>query len=77
MLKEAQSFLRLAPSYAIFPGAAIALAVLGCNLLGDGFARYARPQAIAPTIMGCSKDARRPGFQDMGRRTRDHVRQPP
>jgi peptide/nickel transport system permease protein len=36
MLKEAQSFLRLAPSYAIFPGAAIALAVLGCNLLGDG-----------------------------------------
>jgi peptide/nickel transport system permease protein len=36
MLKEAQSFLRLAPAYAIFPGAAIALAVLGCNLLGDG-----------------------------------------
>jgi peptide/nickel transport system permease protein len=36
MLKEAQPFLRLAPSYTIFPGAAIALAVLGCNLLGDG-----------------------------------------
>jgi peptide/nickel transport system permease protein len=36
ILKEAQPFLRLAPSYAIFPGAAIALAVLGCNLLGDG-----------------------------------------
>jgi peptide/nickel transport system permease protein len=36
MLKEAQPFLRLAPSYAIFPGAAIALAVLGCNLMGDG-----------------------------------------
>jgi peptide/nickel transport system permease protein len=36
MLKEAQPFLRLAPTYAIFPGAAIALAVLGCNLLGDG-----------------------------------------
>jgi peptide/nickel transport system permease protein len=36
MLKEAQPFLRLAPSYAIFPGATIALAVLGCNLLGDG-----------------------------------------
>jgi peptide/nickel transport system permease protein len=36
MLKEAQPFLRLAPSYAIFPGIAIALAVLGCNLLGDG-----------------------------------------
>jgi peptide/nickel transport system permease protein len=36
MLKEAQPFLRLAPTYAIFPGAAIVLAVLGCNLLGDG-----------------------------------------
>jgi peptide/nickel transport system permease protein len=36
MLKEAQPFLRLAPTYAVFPGAAIALAVLGCNLLGDG-----------------------------------------
>jgi peptide/nickel transport system permease protein len=36
MLKEAPSFLRLAPSYAIFPGAAIVLAVLCCNLLGDG-----------------------------------------
>jgi peptide/nickel transport system permease protein len=36
MLKEAQSFLRLAPSYLIFPCAVIALAVLGCNLLGDG-----------------------------------------
>jgi peptide/nickel transport system permease protein len=36
MLKEAQPFLRLAPTYAIFPGAAVALAVLGCNLLGDG-----------------------------------------
>jgi peptide/nickel transport system permease protein len=36
MLKEAQPFLRMAPTYAIFPGAAVALAVLGCNLLGDG-----------------------------------------
>jgi peptide/nickel transport system permease protein len=36
MLKEAQLFLRLAPTYAIVPGVAIALAVLGCNLLGDG-----------------------------------------
>jgi peptide/nickel transport system permease protein len=36
MLKEAQPFLRMTPTYAIFPGAAIALAVLGCNMLGDG-----------------------------------------
>jgi peptide/nickel transport system permease protein len=45
MLKEAQSFLRLAPSYAIFPGAAIALAVLGCNLLGDGLRDLLDPKA--------------------------------
>jgi peptide/nickel transport system permease protein len=36
MLKEAQAFLGLNPWYAIFPGSAIALTVLGLNLLGDG-----------------------------------------
>jgi len=36
MLKEAQSFLALNPWFAIFPGGAIALSVLGLNLLGDG-----------------------------------------
>ena len=36
MLRDAQNFLQLSPWYAIFPGAAIALAVLGFNLLGDG-----------------------------------------
>lgn len=36
MLYEAQSFLHQAPLNAVFPGAAIALAVLGFNLLGDG-----------------------------------------
>ncbi|MBI4254155.1 MAG: ABC transporter permease [Candidatus Rokubacteria bacterium] len=36
MLKEAQSFLGLAPSFALFPGGAIAVTVLGLNLLGDG-----------------------------------------
>jgi peptide/nickel transport system permease protein len=36
MLKEAQAFLSLNPWYAIFPGTAIALTVLGLNLLGDG-----------------------------------------
>ena len=36
MLKEAQSFLSLNPWFAVFPGAAIAVAVLGLNLLGDG-----------------------------------------
>jgi peptide/nickel transport system permease protein len=36
MLKEAQNFLSLNPSFALFPGGAIALTVLGLNMLGDG-----------------------------------------
>jgi peptide/nickel transport system permease protein len=36
MLKEAQNFLGMNPWFAVFPGAAIALTVLGLNLLGDG-----------------------------------------
>jgi len=36
MLKEAQAFLGTNPWYAIFPGSAIAVTVLGFNLLGDG-----------------------------------------
>lgn len=46
MLKEAQSFLHLAPSYVIFPGAVIALAVLGCNLLGDGLRDRLDPKLL-------------------------------
>jgi peptide/nickel transport system permease protein len=36
MLREAQNFLSMNPWFAVFPGAAIALTVLGLNLLGDG-----------------------------------------
>jgi peptide/nickel transport system permease protein len=36
MLNEAQTFMELAPWMALFPGVAIAWAVLGFNLLGDG-----------------------------------------
>ncbi|CAN5426520.1 ABC transporter permease [soil metagenome] len=36
MLNDAQSLLFLAPSLAVYPGLAIASAVLGLNLLGDG-----------------------------------------
>jgi peptide/nickel transport system permease protein len=36
MLNEAQTFMEMAPWMAIFPGLAIAWAVLGFNLLGDG-----------------------------------------
>jgi len=36
MLSEAQTFMEIAPGLAIFPGMAIAIAVLGFKLLGDG-----------------------------------------
>jgi peptide/nickel transport system permease protein len=36
MLNDAQTFLARAPMLAVFPGMAIAIAVLGFNLLGDG-----------------------------------------
>jgi peptide/nickel transport system permease protein len=45
MLRDAQSFLALSPWYAVFPGAAIALAVLGFNLLGDGLRDLLDPRA--------------------------------
>jgi peptide/nickel transport system permease protein len=45
MLREAQNFLQLAPWFAVFPGAAIALAVLGFNLLGDGLRDLLDPRA--------------------------------
>lgn len=36
MLFEAQTYMQRQPLLAVFPGLSIALAVLGCNLLGDG-----------------------------------------
>jgi peptide/nickel transport system permease protein len=36
MLNEAQTQMFQAPQLAIYPGVAIALAVLGLNLVGDG-----------------------------------------
>jgi peptide/nickel transport system permease protein len=36
MLNEAQSQMFQAPMLAVYPGVAIALAVLGFNLMGDG-----------------------------------------
>lgn len=45
MLKDAQNFLALSPWYALWPGLAIALAVLGWNLLGDGLRDLLDPRA--------------------------------
>jgi peptide/nickel transport system permease protein len=46
MLNEAQTFLYLAPTLAIFPGAAIAVSVLGLNLLGDGLRDLFDPRLV-------------------------------
>ncbi|MFQ5795409.1 MAG: ABC transporter permease [Candidatus Bipolaricaulia bacterium] len=46
MLRESQSFIRLSPWPAIFPGLAIAWAVLGFNLLGDGLRDVFDPKTV-------------------------------
>jgi len=44
MLSEAQTLLFQAPMLAVYPGVAIALAVLGLNLLGDGLRDLSDPR---------------------------------
>jgi peptide/nickel transport system permease protein len=46
MLSEAQSYLSQAPLLALWPGLAIALAVLGFNLLGDGLRDLLDPRLV-------------------------------
>ncbi len=48
MLHEAQTFMEMAPWLAVFPGLAIALAVLGFNLLGDGLRDLLDPRVRSP-----------------------------
>ncbi len=44
MLHDAQTFMYFAPQLAIYPGAAIALTVLGMNLFGDGLGDVLDPK---------------------------------
>ena len=46
MLYEAQTFMELSPWMAVFPGLAIAWAVLGFNLLGDGLRDTLDPRMV-------------------------------
>jgi peptide/nickel transport system permease protein len=46
MLNEAQTFMSHAPWMAVFPGLAIAWAVLGFNLLGDGLRDTLDPRMV-------------------------------
>ena len=66
MLREAQSFLALSPYPALFPGLAIALSVLGFNLLGDGLRDVMDPARrpawrTARRPAGCPPRRRGPG----------------
>jgi peptide/nickel transport system permease protein len=47
MLSDAQQLMYLAPRLAVFPGLAVALAVLGLNLLGDGLRDLLDPRLRA------------------------------
>jgi len=47
MLREAQAFLGMSPWFAVFPGTAIALTVLGLNLLGDGLRDLLDPKMMS------------------------------
>ncbi|MBV9169033.1 MAG: ABC transporter permease [Chloroflexi bacterium] len=51
MLSESQTFLSQAPLLAVWPGASIALTVLGFNLLGDGLRDVLDPKLIEPTAV--------------------------
>ncbi|MCE1174222.1 MAG: ABC transporter permease [Propionibacteriales bacterium] len=44
MLRDAQDYIFVAPLQAVWPGLAIAMAVLGFNLLGDGLRDYLDPR---------------------------------
>jgi peptide/nickel transport system permease protein len=46
MLSDSQSFLDQAPLLALWPGASIALSVLGFNLLGDGLRDLLDPKLV-------------------------------
>jgi len=46
MLSEVQTLVFLNPWLAVYPGAAIALAVLGLNLLGDGLRDLLDPRLV-------------------------------
>jgi peptide/nickel transport system permease protein len=46
MLNEAQTYMSIAPWMAVFPGLAIAWAVLGFNLLGDGLRDTLDPKMV-------------------------------
>lgn len=50
MLGDAQTYLFTAPMQAVYPGAAIAVAVLGLNLLGDGLRDVLDPKHRSTTL---------------------------
>ena len=60
MLADAQNVLYNAPRLALYPGVAIALSVLGLNLLGDGLRDALDPKLKARSLRCCSKSPNSP-----------------
>src|SRR5919108_5802483 len=54
LANNAQRFLRVAWWMAVFPGAAIALAILGLNLLGDALADLGNPRRVRAGALAAS-----------------------
>ena len=58
MLADGQTFLAIAPWVAVFPGAALLLAVLGVNLLGDGLRDLLDPRHVTSSIQSMTNRKR-------------------
>ena len=54
MLSDAQNWMYVAPRLAVFPGLAVALSVLGLNLLGDGLRDALDPKLQGAKLTCCS-----------------------
>jgi peptide/nickel transport system permease protein len=75
MLNEAQTFMSASPWMAIFPGLAIAWAVLGINLLGDGLGDTLNPRNGQEVMMSFPEtDRTRAARHRSRRRHRSHGR---
>lgn len=59
MVYEARAFLGLDPWLAVFPGVAIALSILGFNLLGDGLRDRLDPRIFRPSRRAKPRSKRR------------------
>lgn len=68
MLYEAQTLMMMRPTLAVFPGLAIAIAVLGLNLLGDGLRDLLDPRSRSGGFVSAPNRFRRIAGKSRSRR---------